>query len=369
MTSISSEQIRDIAIRTVEQFLNNKVPLSQGLAKEASAAQLNSEQLQRAVEATNNISYLKVLELSTDRTVEFALCKTAEVMQHIAVPDGLQEKVASAMNPEMVKQAAVIEGPTSAEYSGHDWSENEVLVNFIKQASTNKAALESLKMESLNVGENLVKAAAVLKKDAKWMDKLACVSDGVEYKMLSLLVDGTMPEHRDLKDLGLFKEAELKSFSSFAQLYKQARQITREMTERAELQKRADDMSTMQRVKNIVQNPAQSVGKAIGYGPGKAIGTVANKVVNAPVNAVKSVAQGAANTFNDALGSMGKPTIKTVGKATGQTVKAIGESVASKAGKIGRFAMGPVADVAMYAPGTDDSTGRSNDVWSALQKS
>lgn len=370
MPSVSPEQIRDIAIRTVEQFLNNKIPLSQGLAKEASAAQLNSEQLQRAVEATNNISYLKILEISPDRTVEFPLCKTAEVMHHIAVPDGLQEKVASALESKLEKVAMTIESPTSAEYSGHDWSENEVLVHFIKQASANKIALEALKIESLNVAENLMKVASEIRKDSKWIEKLSCVTEGSDFLMLSTLVAGTPQAHRDFKDLGLFKEAELKSSASFAELYKQARQITREMTERAELQKRAEDMSTMQRVKNIVQSPVQSVGKAIGYGPGKVLGTVANKVVGAPINAAKSVAQGASNTFKKSLDSLGgKPTFKTVGKATGETAKAVGGSIATTAGKVGRFAMGPVADVAMYSPGTDESTGRSNDVWSALQKS
>ena len=69
MTQITSEQLRDISVTVVEQFLNNKIPLSLGLAKQAAAAQLNSDQIKRAVEATNTIAYLKVLSMSDDRTV------------------------------------------------------------------------------------------------------------------------------------------------------------------------------------------------------------------------------------------------------------------------------------------------------------
>ena len=48
MPDMSSDAIRDISVRVVEGFFNDKVPLSVGLAKEASAACMNHEQIKRA---------------------------------------------------------------------------------------------------------------------------------------------------------------------------------------------------------------------------------------------------------------------------------------------------------------------------------
>ena len=87
MPHLSSDQLRDISVAVVEDFINNKVPLSHGLAKQASVHELNSEQIQRCVEASNTIAHLKLLGVAEDRTFEFPLCKFAEVMQHAAAPD------------------------------------------------------------------------------------------------------------------------------------------------------------------------------------------------------------------------------------------------------------------------------------------
>lgn len=349
--NVTSEQIRDLSVAAVEDFLNQKVPLSQGLAKQAAYAELNSEQIQRAVEATNSIAYLKILQMSDDRTVEFPLAKYAEVMSYVAVPS--VEKQASVVTMEKVASTT----PQVKEETVPTFEQTEKLNFFIKEASANKTALENLELESINVQEQLFKQAALIKKDVAWMDKLACVTTEAEFGPLSVLVSGEKQSYRDLKDLGLFKEANLKQVGQFAELYKQAREIVREMAERKELQKRADDVSRAQR--SMFKNPINSAAGSLG----KAIGSAAGTVAAAPGKAVGAMGASLKNSFKENLKGMAgeaKPSVSQAAKATSSTLKPVGKAI----GSLGGMAM----DVAFYDPGKDSSTGRSNDVWDALQR-
>lgn len=347
--NITSDQIRDLSVKAVEEFLNNKVPLSVGLAKQAAAAELNSEQIHRAVEATNSIAYLKILSLSDDRTVEFPLAKYAEVMTNVAIPT-------------IEKQASAQEGtgtcaPQAVAYAGPSLIEQEKLVYFIKEAAANKLALDNLEIESISVQDQLVKSAAAIKKDPAWMDKLACVTTEEEFGPLAVLVSGGKQEYRDLKDLGLFKQAQLTQVGQFAGLYKQARQIVREMMERSEMQKRADEVNKAQRA--MFRNPINAAAGSVAKGLGGAVGRVAA----APGKAVGAGMRGVKDSFKTKLNDLAggaKPNISQVGKATGSTAKSFAKGVMTLGGA--------AADAAFYNPGKESSTGRSNDVWDALQR-
>lgn len=87
MPEMSSDRLRDISVAVVEDFINNRTPLSEGLAKQAAANDLNCDQIQRCVEASNTIAHLKLLSVAEDRTFEFPLCKFAEVMEKAATPN------------------------------------------------------------------------------------------------------------------------------------------------------------------------------------------------------------------------------------------------------------------------------------------
>lgn len=346
MAHITSEQIRDLSVSAVEDFLNRKVPLSEGLAKQASAAELNAEQIQRAVEATNSIAYLKILGMSDDRTVEFPLAKYAEVMSHIAIPSA-----SASYEPQIEKVASVQSEEVTTEFET-----NAKLTFLIKEAAANKIALENLEVESINVKDNLIKLASAIRKDAAWMDKLASVTTAEEFGPLAVLVSGEKQGYRDLKDLGLFKEAQLKQVGEFKELYKQARQIIREMTERAGLQKRAEDLSRAQR--SMFKNPISSAAGGVGKVMGKAVGNVAA----APGKAVGAMGAGIKNSFKKNLNNIvqGKPSARQAGQAAKSTIKPIAKTV----GSLG----GAALDAAFYNPGTESTTGRSNDVWNALQR-
>lgn len=366
MASITPEMIRDISVKAVEDFLNNKVPLNVGLAKQAAAHELNEEQVKRAVESTNNIAYLKILQMSEDRTVEFPLAKYAEVMREATLPEDFQEKAAAAIGAQ---PSASIEKTASAQDSQErELVRGEKLTYFIKAAAANKEALERLQIESMNVAERLVKVAKEIGKDEKWMDKLACVTDEQNFKELSVLVSGSVQKYRDLADVGLFKEAQLRDVTGFSNLYKQAREMVREQRERAELQKQADATTQgvnqnnfSQTMKNVSKNSAEFAKNVTnpGYVAGRVAGTVAAVPFRAVHAAGKAVNNSVKNTF-DKLRQGGDSTVVAGGKAAGKTSASIVKGV-FRAGANG-------LDAAFYDPGVDESTGRSKDVWNALQR-
>jgi hypothetical protein len=359
MANVTPELIRDISVQAVEDFLNNKVPLSKGLAKQAAAYELNVEQVKRAVESTNNIAYLKVLQHAEDRTVEFPLAKFAEVMSAATIPEGFQEKVAQV-------KAEELQANLEKEASSHELElvEAEKLTYLIKSAAANKEALDRLEIDAIVLADTLVKAAKALSKDDAWMDKLACVTEEQTFSELSVLVSGEVKAYRDIGELGLFKSAQLKEVNAFADLYKQARELVREQRERSGLQKRAADAA--QGVKSNMftraMNGAAASAKVTAqkanpaYAAGKIIGTVASS----PMRVAKAVGGAVNKSVKDNLSALGKPTIKNTAKAIGKTTVSAGKSLFNAAG--------PIADAAFYDPGVDKTTGRSNDVWSALQR-
>lgn len=99
--NITNEAIRDLAIFSVESFLNSQTPLNDSLLKKAHEMDLNSDQLKRAVEATNQICYLKMLKTASDRTFEFPLADHSVIITRMFTPESSDsfEKVASVKGP------------------------------------------------------------------------------------------------------------------------------------------------------------------------------------------------------------------------------------------------------------------------------
>lgn len=81
MDSITNSDIQAIAVRCVSEFLNSGTPLSVGLAKEAQAMDLNSEQLRRSIEATNTLAQLKNIQTNPDRAGEFKVAEYGEILK------------------------------------------------------------------------------------------------------------------------------------------------------------------------------------------------------------------------------------------------------------------------------------------------
>lgn len=347
MPLISSDTIRDISVKSVEMFLNDKVPLSEGLAKQASAYELNSEQIQRAVEATNSIAYLKVLELANDRTVEFPLCKYAEVMTSIVIPE-MDKQASITVHKSAAVGKTTLDMEKFATYVAPTLESREQLVHMTKMASIAARELQGLKDRAVTIVPEIEKTASLIKADPQGLEKLATIVNGDEFRMLSKLVYGSEKEH---SDTGLFKAAELKTVEKIAGLLKEAKEV------RAGIQKREALVERSDHVKQAAVNLAGGAGVAIGRG----IGSVAA----APVRPLAAAAKGTAQNITN----KGKAfATKAENFLTGSN-KPI-PSFAAKKG-LGTVAKGlglAALDTTLYQPGTTRS-GNSKDVWDALQRS
>lgn len=355
MTFVSQDQIRDMAIKTVEGFLNGKIPLSEGLSKHASHHELNPEQIKRAVEATNSIAYLKVLSLSDDRTMEFPLCKYAEVMHHVTIPDTMMKqamflqppcpgKTVSATKLDGMEKQASETSPVSS------LSSAEQQVYFIKLAAENKRDLEALKERSFLFGPELIKAAKDLKTDPEGLEKLASVVTGEYFTKVSKLVYGAPQEY---SDTGLFRTPDLEKAAALVEMVKTAEQLVADIKHKQELHDKSE----------LVKKAFLG---AIGAGIGRAIGSVASVPFR-----VAGVVAGRAGKRVSGLFSKGTDTAaNTVRKTFGEAPKPVAAMSGKK--KFGITAgLGATASVAtdasMYSPGKDKITGRSKDVWTSLQ--
>lgn len=354
MTFVTQDQIRDMAVNTVEGFLNKKVSLSEGLSKHASYHDLNSEQIKRAVEATNSIAYLKVLSMSDDRTVEFPLCKYAEVMQHVSLPDIMMKqatllsspdtgKTIDTKTPEMVKEASVVETLK------FELNQTEQQVYFIKLAADNKKQLEDLKERSMFLGPELIKAAKDLKADPQGLEKLATVVTGQDFAKVSKLVYGEVQEY---SDTGIFKTADLHNASTLVEMVKSAECLISDIKHKQELY----DKSEMVK---------QAFLGAIGAGIGRAVGAAAV----APVRLAGAIVGRAGRKFGGmADRGLGNAANK-VRSAFGQAPKPVAPAPAKRFGITAGLGLtaGVATDASMYSPGRDKVTGRSKDIWNSLQ--
>lgn len=351
MPDMTSDQIRDISIKVVEGFLNDKTPLSEGLAKEASYHGMNPEQIKRAVEASNTITYLKLIKEAEDRTFEFPLCKFDEVMAEIAIPTEKTAAYAKALlanglisidEPNLEKKAS----DESDQTDQVEFSEGARTLLFHKEASALKNRLYRLEGDSEVMRARLLKAASELRSDPAGMDKLSCVA-GEDYQGLATLIAGVeSPAKRDLP-VEMFKEAELKEAKSIVELYKQARQMVAEASTLRELDKKASSLKTELTKKAFVGSIARGIGKGVG--------SLAGQTISAPVRA------------------FGKTTLNAGKAATGKgtpTPLTLGEQGIVRAAKATGAVAGPgMAYMGYKASGGAgfSNSGRSKDVWDALQ--
>lgn len=341
MPLITSDQIRDISVKAVEGFLNNKVPLSEGLAKQASLLKLNSEQIQRSVEATNSIAYLKVLELSSDRTVEFPLCKYAEVMATIAVPEGVIKSAGlTKMDPESKNES----GTLDVSFVPDD---AEINVHFVKQAALAEAELQALRDRSITIVPELTKVASQVKAESQGLEKLATVSSGKDFAVLSALVYGAKKEHNDI---GLFKFAELKTVHKLKDLYKEASELQTAIKEK---QAQVDKAALVKEA--FLAGAIGRVAEGFGSGLGRVVGGIVSKPLNVLGKGVKNSTMNTVNKAGDfAKKQMGLPVMPRAQKV----------GIGAVAGGLGMAAM----DATMYSPGVNRDTGTSKNVWDALQR-
>jgi hypothetical protein len=385
MSDFNSSLLQDIAVKCTQDFLNDKVPLSVGLAKEASAHNLNSDQVQRCVEATNTVALLKVRSLSDDRTAEFHMAKYAEVMAHIVTPTA--SNIISApqsFDPFLdflqvgVEKQASATAAASDEYCISDLPEASRKVYMTQVAAITKNRAQELETQAGLLRSQLMKAAQAIEADPEGLKKMAQVL-GSEFDALAVLVSGA-PAVRFDTGVDLYNSREVLPAKQLGALYKQACEVSAELAStRADLVKvAAFEQATKPtggqnaappvtgfgaKIKGALNSPKSPFRQPSGIlekGIAKATETVI-KPATAPLGAAARVTAEAASrgarTLASKTGLVDAPV-----KPASHLLQTTGRGLKAAVGTLG---MG--VDALSYSPGHDANTGRPKDVWAALE--
>lgn len=365
MAHFSVEELQKIAVEVTSDFCNHGTPLSVGLAKQASERELNSDQIKRAVEATNTLAYLKSIE-DSDRTGEFPLADYDEIVKYASLPEGptmlngvVTDKSVGAGEPlippsldeDTVKEASMLgfEMPAMTKQAGMKF--------LIKEAATNKRALEDAESRAVNLFIDLTKQAAVLKKDEFAVYGMSLAAKDEQFTKLACLVFGPdsapqrvdyvsdVPMHRDWKSS--FEKA-----ASLSAMLTDAEQTLAEIEKRTGLDKEA----------SLMMDAGMAVGRAAKKVVTAPFGWAGNKVArgfNAGVDQIATKAQtGFAST------SLGKSIGIQPGKLKPSTVATMSNAKRNVA--IATVAGGAGFDALSFQPHNDPSKNKNGDVWSAL---
>jgi hypothetical protein len=275
---LDQDQIKDLSVHAVEQFINNKLPLEEGICKSASELELNSEQIRRVVEASNTIAYLKLQKEAEDKTFEFPVASYEGVMAKMCLPT----KTAGVIVEDEVKNIPTQGVVKEAEFEP-DLATTQAYAR--KEALKNHVNLEKIAVEKEGLCYALIDKTMQLQKDEWAMEKLAEVCDEDDFVKLSFLITGStdvkLKEH-------VFVDKELNVARELVGLFKQAQELkAREETLQA-LDKKAFSL-------------ASGMGKAIG---GTVGGAVAGGLLAAK-KTVKSVAQKDLKTIGRAASTLG----------------------------------------------------------------
>lgn len=371
MTNISIQELQNIAVRATTDFFNG-TSLNESLAKQASELDLNSDQLKRAIEATNTLTFLKSAEVSKDKTVEFPVADYNEILKLACVPEGAITKTACKIETvedldnaitsleSLVKSAEEALKPEMPVFTP-----DQLKAQIYKSAQINKRAISDLEIKVARSADRFLKLASELQALPDGLELLSASSaDDVTFTKLASLI---YPANGGRKDYAkfLYKSAQLNLCESMIQTYKELSDEHKELGLRKEAQDKVLELekagffltSAAKGVWNFAKNPAAMTGKGIG----KAVGGTVKTLGRGVANTVGGVGKIIKNKTQNAMA--GTDLGKKLGMPKVEMPVNIKRNLA-----IGATVGGAVIDAASYTPKVDPMNGRMGDVWDSLRK-
>ena len=366
MANISVQELQEIAIQCTSDFFNNDIPLNVGLAKQASLRDLNSDQLKRAVEATNTLTHLKGIEVSKDRTSEFPVAQYDEILKLACIPGADKTEMSKAASATdsieftpITFDSLLKEAEEKLEYSGlPEMSQDQKLAQLQKFAQVSKRALDDVQFELGSVTGELLKMAKQLRKDPQGVEHLSATTCSDEiFTKVAGLVFGPNVKRCDFVS-GMFKAAQINEAQVFVNnfergqaLIKKAEYLTTSLEKIAEIQKQSFFLSPT--------NIGRGLGKGLGWVGSKIVGGTAGSIGNLAKNVAGGVGTIAKNTAQNTF------TKTSLGKKLEVPTKTMPPNIKRNIA-LGTAAGGAVMDAASYTPKVDPAGDWSGSTWAAL---
>lgn len=272
-TILTNDLLQEISVRCASRFITKQASLAEAIADESKSHELNKDQIQRVIETTNTIAYLRQLQDSEDRTSEFPVADYNSVIGKMVLPS-------TPATPNLEK---ISQDQTPSEDCKNDRefkiSDREKMAMLTKEAFKCKSILEKMAYDKTYILQSIISTASDLVKSDNGLEKLAYVSDEVDYDSLVKLCG--FEKQAGKTDL-VFKDIDLASANRLCELYKQAKDLIAEES----------------RLKESLTKAA-GILESAGYHVGNALGTTARVGTAATVNTAGAAATNiAAGAFN-----------------------------------------------------------------------
>lgn len=364
MTTITVTDLQNIAVRCTSDFFNHGVPLNEGLAKVASEMDLNSDQLKRAIEATNTLTHLKSIEVSGDRTSEFSPANYENIVKLASIPETIAK--AGAPKFEVIEKTAqetspgkIINEPSldKLAFSMPEMSVKEKILHLTKYSSANKRALEDANQRLYDLSVEIIKVAKDLKKDPELVEHLSATdATDVEFQKIAKLLVGNEIPRKDFVQ-GMFKSAQLSKVQTFVSLYKEASNTRAEIMERTKLN---DRLEPLLKKAGLAGALASGIGRSLGFLSRKTV-NLANTVTVKPI--AKTIGAVGDKIGTSIQNKVAKSPIGQELKIPERVVKPINKKIM----RGGLILGGAATDAISWSPSVNPANDRSGSVWAALQ--
>lgn len=181
---LTTDGLKKMAALSVAALKSEGTPLNDSITKAAMDNEMNSDQVKRMVETTNQLAYLSELDGQEDRTFEFDVANYDDILDGMVPGVGMDkaasvttgmsplELVSGSFTPQLEKVA------TEKEATIEKWGKNQKLQALKKVASQQRNVLEELEA---NEHDNLVKLAqhrAIVSRDPEALLKMAKFDNG-----------------------------------------------------------------------------------------------------------------------------------------------------------------------------------------------
>jgi hypothetical protein len=235
--NFGSEYITRSAVETVSAFLSaNPVPLSTTIANIAERDGLNSDQINRLIEAVNQVAYLKMQGTAEDKTFEFPLANKDEVMSILTkVPEQGQLSMDKQASQKMSKNplsafSKHTSSPTdnsmekTASEADTKLDDRQALSVAFSAMQRAENELTKLAGEEMDLISSLSNQLAICRRDPECLEKIAYLTDSDDETMsrASTILHGHI---KKASEYGYFYESDLTDAKKLLGLIKHAYEL------------------------------------------------------------------------------------------------------------------------------------------------
>lgn len=230
---LTTESLKKMAALSVATLKSEGTSLNDSITKVAMDNEMNSDQVKRMVETTNQLAYLSELSDQDDRTFEFDVANYDNIMDGM-VPGSDLCKEASAVRlsplelvlPKLEKTAAVKEATIEK------WGKNQKLQALKKVASQQRNVLDEITDAEYGHMVKLAQHRAIVSRDPEALTKMAKFENGREMAKLVFGHDKVASEVRMVWGDDDMKH--LQSLSDTLVMCKEAQEQKEILTEKVE---------------------------------------------------------------------------------------------------------------------------------------